>query len=106
MPTTTFNGSEGSYITLTAGTTLTTAFRTAFSTQPQGFFFGSDKLNQVLGQRDCVGIRAYFGTDANGKLTLVLAGAKANTDDMLSSYILDGGIACPSTCGASNGLNS
>ena len=104
MPT--FNGNEGTFITLTAGGTLTAAYRSAYSTQPQGYFYGCNKLNDILGQRGGMGIRVYFGQDGSGNLQLVLVGADANGDDMTGSYILDGGSACPPTCGASNSLNS
>jgi len=60
-----FNGSEGGTITLATGKKLTEAFKSAFPTQVKGRFFGKDKLNQILNQQGCNGIRMYFGLDAN-----------------------------------------
>ena len=101
-----FNGNEGSFLKIGPAGTLTATFRNAYPSQPKGYFFGINKLNSILNQANCMGIRIYFGQDGSGNLTMVLVGALANNDDMTSGYILDLGTPCPSVCGASNSLNS
>jgi hypothetical protein len=102
-----FTGNEGTFITLSDGGDLTAQFRTDHPEQNKGWFFGKNKLNNILAQTDCVGIRIYFGEDAtSGKIKLVLVGAKANCDDQTTGYILDEGTPCPTYCGVNNALNS
>lgn len=100
-----FNGREGGTITLATGKDLTARFRTNFSSQPKGRFFGKEILNSILNQSNCQGIRMYFGQDNNGVLQLVLCGADENGNDMLN-VIADISIACPSVCSSANDLNS
>jgi len=100
-----FNGTEGALIKIGPASTLTATFRSNYSSQNKGYFYGKNKLNTILAQTDCQGIRIYFGEDSSGLLTLVIVGADSNEDDM-TSYILDTGTACPISCGANNALNS
>lgn len=97
---------DGSFITLSAGGTLTSAYRSNFSSQPKAYFFGKNKLNALLTESTSVGIRVYFGQDTSGNLTMVLVAADANGNDLCSSYILDNGVACPTVCSNNNALNS
>lgn len=113
-----FNGTEGSFITLTAGAAMTETFRNTFlgnGRTRKAVFFGKDKLLEILNQTDCVGIRCYFGgvvTTVDPKssvidFSLVMVGATANENDMLGEMdkILDDGVPCPAQCGVSNALN-
>lgn len=114
-----FNGTEGSFISLNAGSEMTEAFRNNFLANGRtrkAIFFGKDKLMELLNQTDCVGIRCYFGavpttTDPKTSIldfSLVLVGAKANENDMVGEMdkILDDGYPCPSHCSIANPLNS
>ena len=100
-----FDGREGGQITLAAGAALTSTFRTNFSSQPKGRFFGREILESILAQTDCVGIRFYFGQNSNNQFELVICGADAAGDDMLD-LIADISVPCPSYCSSSNDLNS
>jgi hypothetical protein len=101
-----FTGNEGTFITLTDGGDMTADFRATYPDEKKGYFYGKNKLNSILGQTDCVGIRIYFGIDKDGKMNLVLVGTKANKDDQTTGYILDSGTPCPVDCGTNNALNS
>lgn len=105
---TTFTGNEGTFITLSEGSAFTQAFRNEVGdTENKAYFFGKNKLANILSQEGCVGIRVYFGLDdKTGKYNLVLVGATSNENDMTEGYILDGGIPCPTMCGNKNSLNS
>jgi hypothetical protein len=99
-----FNGSEGKFITLSEGADLTSEFRSSNPTQPLAYFFGRDKLEELLAQDNCMGIRIYFGEKDNS-LQLVLVSADDNQDDLLDK-ILDRGAKCPPYNSVSNDLNS
>ncbi len=99
-----FNGSEGKFITLSEGADLTGEFRSSNPTQPLAYFFGRDKLEELLAQDNCMGIRIYFG-EKNNSLQLVLVSADDNQDDLLDK-ILDKGSTCPPYSSTSNDLNS
>jgi len=101
----TFNGSEGTFIQLSTASDWTKKYREENEGQAKGIFYGKTKLNELLNQTDCVGIRVYFGTDEEGNNQLVLVGAKANMDD-ITTLVLDTGKKCPDYCGAPNALNS
>ena len=102
-----FNGKEGEIVTLSDAAGWTEAYR---NTIQQGVriahFFGREKLEAILDQEDCMGIRIYHGLDENGKKVLVLVGAKADENDMVDGVIVEKSIACPSKCSQNNRLNS
>lgn len=100
-----FDGNEGSWISLDDGALLTETYRENNPGKLKGYFFGKDKLETLLNQSDSMGIRIYYGEDANGTQKMVLVGAKANQDDILDK-VLDFGEPCPSQCGNDNVLNS
>ena len=99
-----FDGTEGEFITLSEGSDLTSEFRSSYSSQPLAYFFGRDKLEELLEQENCMGIRIYFG-EKNSTLQLVLVGADDNQDDLLDK-ILDRGNKCPPFTSSTNTLNS
>jgi hypothetical protein len=99
-----FNGSEGEFITLNEGADLTGEFRSSNPTQPLAYFFGREKLEELLAQDNCMGIRIYFG-EKNNTLQLVLVSANDNQDDLLDK-ILDRGGPFPPRTSSTNALNS
>lgn len=100
-----FNGNEGTFIQLGTASDWTKKYRDENEGQAKGIFYGKAKLNELLNQTDCVGIRVYFATDAEGNNQLVLVGAKANKDD-ITTLVLDMGSRCPDDCSSPNALNS
>jgi hypothetical protein len=102
-----FNGSEGAFITLEEGAAMTANYRNTI--QPGeviGVFMGKEKIEKILEQPSCVGIRFYFAINEKGEKTLVLVGTDANKNDIVDGLIADNAIPCPSGCGESNLLNS
>ena len=73
-------------------------------------FFGSDIINQLLAQDECVGIRIYYATNDEGEKQLLLVGARkdgsniwpeGNGDDnenSVSGLIVDASSPCPPFC--------
>lgn len=100
-----FNGTEGGEISLETGADMTSRYRSANPGETLGHFFGKDILNEILSQEGCMGIRMYYGINADGAKELVLVGADANQDDM-TQLVADISLPCPGLCGKSNDLNS
>ncbi|MGE0567079.1 MAG: hypothetical protein AB7O73_03960 [Bacteroidia bacterium] len=104
-----FNGNEGTFISLNDGATLTANYRSGKYEPVLGYFFGAAKLQDLLDQSGCVGIRIYYGEDSGtGAPELVLVGVDSDENDILGTepLVLDQGSPCPPNCGNSNDLNS
>jgi hypothetical protein len=102
-----FNGNEGSVISLTDASDLTANYRATISPGDRlGLFVGRNRLLDILNQTGCMGVRICFGIDKNGDPELVLVGADSNEDDMEKGVIVDHLSPCPPRCGKSNALNS
>lgn len=99
-----YNGTEGGPISLKEGGEMTANYRENNPDQLLGHFFGKDILNEILAQEGCMGIRMYYGEDADGVKQLVIVGAQDNENDM-TQLVADGSRPCP-PCGNSNALNS
>ncbi len=101
-----FNGTESKKVTLAEASVWTSNYRRTIN---QGeiiaHFFGKEKLNDILSQSGCMGIRIYYGLD-DGKKNLIIVGADANEDDMVNGVILEKSLPCPTVCSSSNSLNS
>ena len=68
-------------------------------------FYGKTKLNEILAQSGCVGIRAYRAIDDHGVLEFVLVGVTSAGADMTSGLRLDSSVPCPSMCDGGSSLN-
>jgi hypothetical protein len=104
-----FTGNESHIITLTEATEWTKNYRESVPLETpkiKAHFFGINKLNQILSQEGCVGIRAYYAIDDDGEKQLVLVGAMANEEDMYEGVILDRSVPCPTQCATLSPLNS
>ncbi len=101
-----FNGNEGEAISLETAKSWTAEYRT---TKPEGapnaVFFGREKLEEILAQEDCMGIRIYFGVNDEQQKALILVGATADEEDQTKGLILDRGVKCPPYCANGGGLN-
>lgn len=100
-----FNGTEGSIISLNDAAELTANYRRENPSTINAYFFGKEKINDLLDQTGCMGIRIYYGIDEDGKPKLILVGAESDEDDILD-LIIDAGKGCPVNCGTANDLNS
>ncbi len=121
-----FNGDEGTFVSITEAAGLTANYRTSSSSSSSttsttstssssslilGHFLGKEKLLELLNQSECVGLRIYHGRSGTSGLTpeIVVVGVDSNENDILptsNALILDRSLPCPPTCGNSNALNS
>ncbi len=100
-----FDGNEGSTISLTDAADATENWRDNHSTLAKGHFIGKKKLRDLINQTGCKGIRFYYGMDSAGAtMDLIAVGADANEDDM-TNLIINHAVPCPARCGEDNDLN-
>jgi hypothetical protein len=105
MPT----GNENHDISFANAGVMTKKYRTSVPASAIiGGFFGKKAILEILSQDDCVGIRYYYGLDANGTDVLILVGVDANGDDLTgtNNVCKEMSILCPTMCSATNALNS
>ena len=100
-----FDGNEGEMIVIKDASAMAENFRSNFPDQKKAFFYGRNKIEELLNQTGAMGIRIYFGYNGASELQLILVAANEDTDDNLNN-ILDTGIGCPDICGPDNALNS
>ncbi|HXB39889.1 MAG TPA: hypothetical protein VNZ49_05055 [Bacteroidia bacterium] len=100
-----FTGNEGTYITLSQGVTWTTSYRSANPNAVKAHFYGKTKLQEMLNQTGCVGLRMYRAIDDTGALQLVVIGVDASGCDLTSGLIMDKSFLCPPYCDAGSTLN-
>ena len=104
-----FTGNEGQSITLAVASDLTENYRNANDNATGlilGHFIGINKINLILAQEGCVGIRTYYAIDEGGKKAIVMVGVDADENDLDAGVILDRSVNCPPSCGVANDLNS
>lgn len=101
-----FNGNEGEGIPLDLAKAWTKKWReTKAPEDPNAFFFGREKLQEILNQEGSVGIRVYFGVNDENQKALILVGADADENDQTDRLVLDKGLKCPPHCPNGGGLN-
>lgn len=79
---------------------LIAEFAIKFPGEVVSSFIGSENVNIILAQENCIGIRIYNGYDAiERKISLVLVGVDQYDHDILTGAIIyDKLITCPPTC--------
>lgn len=95
----------GEEITLKEAIDFTHAFQTQNPDELKSFFVGINKLNLILEQTDCIGLRIYNGVNPQtNKNNLVLVGVDKNGEDMTNGVILEDLFNCPAYCPKSSPL--
>lgn len=100
-----FNGSEGSAISLETAAAITKKYRDENPDGVQSAFYGREMLEALLAQPGSMGIRVYYGLNEDGSQELVLVSSDADENDNLN-LILDKAHKCPPRCPKKNELNS
>src|SRR5690554_807316 len=95
----------GEIITLEEAIDFTHSFQTRNPNELKSFFVEINKLNLILEQKDCVGLRIYNGYNTETqKNNLVLAGADEKGEDITNGIILENLNPCPPDCPKSSPL--
>lgn len=93
------NKNTGDVITLDEAINFTHAYQEQNSEAIKSYFVGSDKVNMILNQENCIGLRIYNGYNTNeNKTNLVLVGVDVNGEDLVSGVILENLLTCPKVC--------
>lgn len=99
------NNNTGTVITLDEAIEYTHGFQGNNPDAIKAFFAGINKINRILGQDDCIGIRFYNGTDpVTGQNNLVLVGVDQNGEDITSGVIVEKLFTCPTYCAQNSTL--
>ena len=93
------DNNTGTVITVEEAIDYTHAFQANNPDAIKSFFAGINKINRILGQDDCIGIRFYNGTNSEtGANNLVLVGVDKNGEDITTGVILEELVTCPTHC--------
>lgn len=100
-----FDGSEGDFLPKEEAKLGIENYKTsstfALNNGVKGFLFGRNKIEEILSQNGCLGIRIYYGyeqgTNNTLKPQLYIVGTDQNGDDMIE-MVLDRSFPCPQTC--------
>ncbi len=96
---TSVTGNENFTISFATASTLVKNYQASAPTgTPWGFYYGKVALQSVLAQADCVGVRIYFGKQADGTPCLVIVGVNSKNQDMTGGTLLEMGYPCPPIC--------
>lgn len=99
------NENAAEIINLEEAVAYTHAYQKNNPDAPKAFFAGSQKVNRILAQENCMGIRIYNGYDAKTKSTnLVLVGVDEKGEDISQGVILQELVRCPIDCSESSPL--
>jgi hypothetical protein len=99
---------EGTRISKSEAMRWTENYKGKNPDSPWAQFYGAKRINEILEQKDCVGIRIYITQNNDGATRLVLVGARADgtniwPDGMTENALDDGviiefGSLCPPFC--------
>lgn len=98
----TLDNNTGTVISLEEAKEYTHAFQEDKPNAIKSFYVGAKKLQRILEQEDCMGVRIYNGrttdTDHKNKTNLVLVGVNKKGEDMTDGIILENLAPCPYSC--------
>lgn len=93
------NRDSSEVITLEQAIEYTHAYQENNPDAIQSFFTGVNKINRILEQENCIGVRIYNGFDSESNQdNLVLIGVDTNGEDLIKGVILQDLIPCPKDC--------
>ncbi|MCC6816182.1 MAG: hypothetical protein IT267_07205 [Saprospiraceae bacterium] len=111
MPTS-FSPTTGSFITLTQAQDMVADWVSLQNNldisineaNPKAHAFGIDRIQEILDQSGCQGVRIYNGY-YDSKRRLIVVGVDEDGNDMTSGRILEFATPCPPNCAPSIAIN-
>lgn len=82
-----FDGREGEFYTPEKAGEFTRRYRTARINPIEGGFIGREKLQAILDQAGCIGIRVYLGMEPDNSMNFVFVGADNEQNDILDIVV-------------------
>ena len=99
------NNEGGEIISLSEAISFTHNYQDQNPSSPKAFYVSKNKLNKILNQNECVGIRIYNGFDiAEGKENRVLVGVDNQNEDLTEGIIIERLRPCPDFCDKNSDL--
>jgi len=93
------DNNSGEIISLEEAKIYIEAFKRKYPNEVKGFFVGSNNVQLILQQQDCIGIRIYNGYDEiAARMNQVLVGVDIYEKDMAHGVIIEKTITCPNNC--------
>lgn len=90
---------SGSIISKEEAKMYINAFKAKYPEEVTAFFVGSNNVELILNQANCIGIRIYNGyNDKELKMNQVLVGVDAQQYDMDNGIIIERLYTCPPYC--------
>lgn len=105
----------GGEISIETATEMTKAYVESYPNENRSYHIGRNVIEKILTQPGCVGMRFYYGLNAEGRKTLVYVGLDANGNDLVKQTMItengvmmseEGVVADLVGYGGSNGLPS
>ena len=95
----------GEVITLNEAVNYAHSFQERQPEAIKSFFVGTNKLNRIIEQEGCIGVRIYNGYDpVTNKENRVLVGVDASGEDISNGIIVEYLNPCPTDCPKSSPL--
>lgn len=95
----------GEVITLNEAVNYAHSFQERQPEAIKSFFVGTNKLNLIIEQEGCIGLRIYNGYDpVTNKENRVLVGVDASGEDISNGIIVEELFPCPTDCPKSSPL--
>jgi len=89
----------GEEITLQEAQGYVAEFAKQFPNEVKSFFVGTNLVESILAQEECIGLRVYNGyDDAEGRMNIVFIGVDIDENDMKTGIIVDRCAVCPPVC--------
>lgn len=99
------NQNSGEVITENQAIDFTHTFQQRHPNEKKAYFVGSNKVEMILEQEGCIGVRIYDGLDSEtSEQNRVLVGVNADGEDMTNGIIVEELIPCPSRCDQNSSL--
>lgn len=93
------NNEGGETISLSEAISFTHKYQDKHPSSAKAFYVSKNKLNEILNQEKCVGIRIYNGFDiAENKENRVLVGVDNQNEDLTEGIIIERLNVCPKYC--------
>ncbi len=97
-PASTYGGDEPHDIILKDASSLTQKYKSSVPAGSiRGIYFGKNAVTDILNQKDCVGLRIYYGIKGSGEPTLVIVGVESSGGDLTEGKLAEYGIPGEST---------
>ena len=99
------NSDSGKVIIEKEAVKYTHSFQSKYPNATKAYFVGLEKINLILEQENCIGVRIYDGYNSETKKeNRVIVGVDHQGEDMIEGVIVEELTSCPNHCPKSSSL--